>query len=252
MVLLLLVVAVVVIVVLQLLLLVVVSLAALFLLLLLLAPPVVRCAPLEDPAYSPYFSIMELNQLRGGESELVHHPVSLGSPAGTAAVVDERLLEPDAFTSTIVYWLVDAGGLPEARASDAVGPDAVPVLPATQAEEVAVLVSCALHHIPSFIWKIPGVMLVDINLPDDVNTEALLLHFPLQVESHELLIGWMEPEAREHQIILFVSVVCSATILLLGDPLRWLFLLLHVYLLERFFLACYELEVSRVRLLLTW
>jgi len=60
---------------------------------------------------------MELNQLRRGESELVHHPVSLCAPAGAA------------------------GGLPETRASDAVGPDAVPVLPATQAEEVAVLVS---------------------------------------------------------------------------------------------------------------
>ena len=77
-------------------------------------------------------------------------------------------------------------------------------------------------------------MLVDIDLPDDVKTEALLLHFPLQVEPHELLIGWMEPEAREHQIIVFISVVCSAAAILLSDPLRWLLLLLHrlVYLLE--------------------
>ena len=85
---------------------------------------------------------MELNQLRRGESELVHHPVSLCAPAGAAAVVvDEGLLETDALAGTIMYGLVDAGGLPETRASDAVGPDAVPVLPATQAEEVAVLVS---------------------------------------------------------------------------------------------------------------
>jgi len=77
-------------------------------------------------------------------------------------------------------------------------------------------------------------MLVDIDLPDDVNTEKLLLHFPLQVEPHQLLISWMEPEAWEHQIIVFVSVICSAAAILLSDPLIWLLLILHrlVYLLE--------------------
>ena len=84
---------------------------------------------------------MQLNQLRAGEAELMHHPVSLCAPAGAAAVVDEGLLETDALAGTIMYGLVDAGGLPEARVSDTVGPDAVPVLPARQAEEVAVLVS---------------------------------------------------------------------------------------------------------------
>jgi hypothetical protein len=62
-------------------------------------------------------------------------------------------------------------------------------------------------------WKIPGVMLVDVDLPDDVNSETLLLYFPLQIEPHELQVGWMEPEAREHQVILFVFL------LLVGDPL---------------------------------
>jgi hypothetical protein len=96
---------------------------------------------------------MELDQLCGGESELVHHPVRLVAPSGAAAVVDEGLLEPDdALAGAVVYGLVDAGGLPEAGAGDAVGPDAVPVLAATQAEEVpVVLVSCALHHMPCFI-----------------------------------------------------------------------------------------------------
>jgi len=89
---------------------------------------------------------------RRGETELVHHPVGLGAPAGAAAVVDEGLLEPEALAAgAAVYGLVDAGGLPEAGAGDAVGPDAVPVLAATQAEEVAFFVSCALHHMPSFI-----------------------------------------------------------------------------------------------------
>ena len=83
----------------------------------------------------------------------MHHPVGLGAPAGAAAVVDEGFLEPEEALAAgaAVYGLVDAGGLPEAGAGDAVGPDAVPVLAATQAEEVAFFVSCALHHMPSFI-----------------------------------------------------------------------------------------------------
>ena len=84
----------------------------------------------------------------------MHHPVGLGAPAGAAAVVDEGFLEPEEALAAgaAVYGLVDAGGLPEAGAGDAVGPDAVPVLAATQAEEVPVFfVSCTLHHMPSFI-----------------------------------------------------------------------------------------------------
>lgn len=77
-------------------------------------------------------------------------------------------------------------------------------------------------------------MLVDIDLPDDINTKTLLLHFPLQVEPHELLIGRMEPEAREHQIILLVSFILSAASILVYDPLIWLLLFLHalLYLME--------------------
>ena len=73
----------------------------------------------------------------------MHHPVGLGALAGAAAVVDERLLQPDGHAGTRgtaggsgVDWPVDAGGLPEARAGHPVGPDAVPVLPAPQAEEI--------------------------------------------------------------------------------------------------------------------
>ena len=94
---------------------------------------------------------MELNQLRRGESELVHHPVSLCAPAGAAAVVHEGFLEPDGLTGVCgggttsgggrVDRPVDAGGLPEAGAGDPVGPDAVPVLPSSQAEEVPFLLS---------------------------------------------------------------------------------------------------------------
>ena len=90
------------------------------------------------------------------EAELVHHPLRLGALAGAAAVEDEGLLEADGVAGATsgggVYRPVDAGGLPEAGAGDAVGPDAVPVLAATQAEEVPVFfVSCTLHDMPSFI-----------------------------------------------------------------------------------------------------
>ena len=85
---------------------------------------------------------------RGGvgrrEAELVHHPVGLGALAGAAAVVHEGLLEPDGLAGVCsgrVDRAVDAGGLPEAGAGDPVGPDAVPVLPSSQAEEVPFLLS---------------------------------------------------------------------------------------------------------------
>jgi len=84
------------------------------------------------------------------EAELVHHPVGLGALAGAAAVVHEGLLEPDGLAGVCsggtsgsgrVDRAVDAGGLPEAGAGDPVGPDAVPVLPSSQTEEVPFLLS---------------------------------------------------------------------------------------------------------------
>ena len=78
------------------------------------------------------------------EAELVHHPVGLGALAGAAAVVHEGLLEADGLARVIggrVDGAVDAGGLPEPGAGDPVGPDAVPVLPPSQAEEVPFLLS---------------------------------------------------------------------------------------------------------------
>ena len=83
---------------------------------------------------------------RRREAELVHHPVGLGALAGAAAVVDERLLQPDRLAGVAV----DGGGvdrpvdprrLPEPGSRHPVGPDAVPVLPPSQAEEVPLLLS---------------------------------------------------------------------------------------------------------------
>jgi hypothetical protein len=73
----------------------------------------------------------------------VHHPVGLGALAGAAAVVHEGLLEPDGLAGAGggVDGAVDAGRLPEPGAGDPVGPDAVPVLPPSQAEEVPFLLS---------------------------------------------------------------------------------------------------------------
>ena len=82
-------------------------------------------------------------------------------------------------------------------------------------------------------WKIPGVVLVDVDLLDDVNTEALLLHLPRKVEAQELLVRRMEPEPRKHQIIIFSSDFHSAATLL--DPFRRL-LLLHGWLYKLLFL----------------
>jgi hypothetical protein len=83
---------------------------------------------------------------RGGgrrEAELVHHPVSLGALAGASAVVYQGLLEPDGLAGVgrRVDRPIDARRLPEPGASDPVGPDAVPVLPSSQAEEVPFFLS---------------------------------------------------------------------------------------------------------------
>jgi hypothetical protein len=90
-----------------------------------------------------YYSFLRARG-RGGrrEAELVHHPVGLGALAGAAAVVHEGLLEPDGLAGRgRVDRAVDASGLPEAGAGDPVGPDAVPVLPSSEAEEVPLLLS---------------------------------------------------------------------------------------------------------------
>lgn len=77
------------------------------------------------------------------EAKLVHHPVSLGALAGASAVVHERLLEAYRLAGVVcrVDRPVDARRLPEPGAGDPVGPDAVPVLPSSQAEKVPFLLS---------------------------------------------------------------------------------------------------------------
>lgn len=75
----------------------------------------------------------------GGEAELVHHPVGLGALAGAAAVVHQRLLQPDALTRRRrrrVDGAVDPRRFPETGARHPIRPHAVLVLPPSPAEEV--------------------------------------------------------------------------------------------------------------------
>jgi hypothetical protein len=106
--------------------------------------------PPEDPADGPDLRFLLAGRGVGGvgarrQAELVHHPLRLGALAGAAAVEDERLLEADGVAGAAgrggVDGPVDARGLPESGAGDPVGPDAVPVLPPPQAEEVPLLLS---------------------------------------------------------------------------------------------------------------
>lgn len=51
-------------------------------------------------------------------------------------------------------------------------------------------------EVTNLTWEIPWIILVDVQLPDELNGKRLLLDFPSKVESDELFIRWMKPEAR--------------------------------------------------------
>lgn len=73
----------------------------------------------------------------------MHHPVGLGALAGAAAVVDEGLLEANAFAGGGVDGPVDARRLPEPRPRHSIGAHAVLVFPPSSAEEVPLFLPCA-------------------------------------------------------------------------------------------------------------
>uniref|UniRef100_A0A0E0HL98 Uncharacterized protein n=1 Tax=Oryza nivara TaxID=4536 RepID=A0A0E0HL98_ORYNI len=52
-------------------------------------------------------------------------------------------------------------------------------------------------EVTNLTWEIPWIILVDVQLPDELNGKRLLLDFPSKVESDELFIRWMKPEASE-------------------------------------------------------
>jgi hypothetical protein len=49
-------------------------------------------------------------------------------------------------------------------------------------------------------------VLVDVHLLDDLHAERLPRHLPAEVERDELLVGRVEPEPREHQVVLLFAV----------------------------------------------
>jgi hypothetical protein len=50
-------------------------------------------------------------------------------------------------------------------------------------------------------WQIPRIKLVDVQLPDELNGDRLLLDLLLEVETNQLFIGWMESEPGKEDLI---------------------------------------------------
>lgn len=50
-------------------------------------------------------------------------------------------------------------------------------------------------------WEIPGVVFVNVQLPDELDREWALLDLPFQVEQHELFISRVETEPRQYHLL---------------------------------------------------
>ena len=83
----------------------------------------------------------------GRKAKLVHHPISFGAFPSTSTVIDQGLLEANAFMGFFhtVYGLVNPCGFPESRLCHPVRPYAVPVLSSSSAEEVPFFVPQRIH-----------------------------------------------------------------------------------------------------------
>ena len=61
---------------------------------------------------------------------------------------------------------------------------------------------CSINKDASLItWEVPWIKLVDVQLPDELNRDGLLLDLLLEVETNQLFIGRMEPEPRHEDLI---------------------------------------------------
>lgn len=76
----------------------------------------------------------------GGKAEFVHHPIGFGSFTGWTKVVNQRFLETDALEIRVNRF-IDTGSFPETWTGDPVWSNAIPVFPASHAEEVPLLFS---------------------------------------------------------------------------------------------------------------
>lgn len=63
--------------------------------------------------------------------------------------------------------------------------------------------------VSSLTWKIPRIILIDIKLLDELNRKWPLLNLSLQIKSNKLLVCWMEPETRQHNLIQFLTIIIS-------------------------------------------
>lgn len=64
-------------------------------------------------------------------------------------------------------------------------------------------------EVTNLTWEIPWIILVDVQLPDELNGKRLLLDFPSKVESDELFIRWMKPEARVFIWLVVRTFACT-------------------------------------------
>lgn len=83
----------------------------------------------------------------GWKAKLMHHPISFGAFASTSTVIDQWLLQANAFMGFFhaIYGLVNPCGLPEPWPSYPVWPHAVSVLPPSYAEKIPLFVPKRIH-----------------------------------------------------------------------------------------------------------
>lgn len=122
----------------------------------------------------------------------MHDPVGALALRRAASVEDERLLHPDD-PSAMADLPVLAGGLPVASCSGAVGARAVGMLAVEAAEEVPLGVAAAEARPRG---EVPWLELVEVYFGDGVDLERAAEHLALEVVGDELLVCWVEAEAR--------------------------------------------------------
>nr|ACN32055.1 unknown [Zea mays] len=131
------------------------------------------------------------------EAVLVHDPVGLLPVRGAALVEDERLAHADAAGARRgVDGLVAAGGLPEPGGGGAVGARPRRVLLVLVAEEVPVVLGARTDA--ALLLDVPWLQLVQVDVADDVQVDALRRHLLLQVVGQQLLLRRVETEPRRH------------------------------------------------------
>jgi hypothetical protein len=58
----------------------------------------------------------------------------------------------------------------------------------------------------SLTWEIPWIILVDVQLPNELNGHRFLLNLSLEIKAYELFICRMEPETWKKNLIRLVHI----------------------------------------------